>query len=156
MRLPHPLPYLQLALMAAMGCQNLPIQQTERPDSRAAMRGPDTALRETHWVLREIGSQAIGGPPAAAEAFLTLRSDGTAEGNASCNRFRGQYQAETPGELKFSPLSSTRMSCPAMATEIEFNRVLAQTLTYRINGTTLLLMNGANALLARLEAVDLR
>ena len=60
--------------------------------------------------------------------------------------------AETPGELKFSPLLSTRMSCPAMTTETDFNRMPAQTLTYRINGNVLLL-NGASSPLARLEAV---
>ncbi len=155
MRLPLSFDVLPALLLAA-GCQNLPIQQTERPGSSAAMRGPDAPLRETRWVLREIGNQAITVPPNATGPFVTLRSDGTAEGNGSCNRFRGRFEAETPGELKFSPLASTRMSCPAMATETEFNRVLAQTLTYRINGNMLLLLNGANSPLARLEAVYLR
>ena len=144
------------ALWLAAGCQNLPIQLTERPGSSAAMRGPDAPLRETRWLLREIGSKAIVVPPSTAEPFVTLRSDGTAEGNAGCNRFRGQFVAETPGELKFGPLMSTRMSCPAIATETEFNRVLSQTVTYRINGDRLLLLNGANSPLARLEAVYLR
>lgn len=155
MRLPLPFCVLPALLLVA-GCQNLPIQQTERPGSSAAMRGPDAPLRETRWVLREIGNKAITVPPNTVEPFVTLRSDGTAEGNASCNRFRGHFVAETPGELKFSPLMSTRTSCPAIATETEFNRVLSQTLTYRINGDMLLLLNGANSPLARLEAVYLR
>lgn len=151
-----PLPFCTLPALLLAGCQNLPIQQTERSGSSAAMRGPDAPLRETRWVLREIGNKPIAVLSNTAEPFVTLRSDGTAEGNAGCNRFRGQFIAETPGELKFGPLASTRMRCPASATETEFNRVLSQTLTYRINGNVLLLLTGANAPLAQFEAVNLR
>jgi heat shock protein HslJ len=143
------------ALLLVTGCQNLPIKQTEKSSDSTARRAPDAQLRETHWVLRRIGSQKITVPENTSEAFLTLRADGNAEGNAGCNRFRGTFISETPGELKFGPLVTTRMSCPAIETENGFSRALRGTLTYRVEGDTLFLQDGAHAPLARLEAVYL-
>jgi heat shock protein HslJ len=145
-----------LALTSAVGCQNLPIKQTEQAGSSTAQRTPDAALRETHWVLRQLGSQKVTVPENTSEAFLTLRANGNAEGNAGCNRFRGTFLSETPGELKFGPLMTTRMSCPAIETETNFSRALRETLTYRVEGDTLFLQDGAHSPLARLEAVYLR
>lgn len=149
-------PLALLALFSSVSCQNLPIKQTEMAGSPTAQRVPDAPLRETHWVLRQLGTQPVSVPANTSEAFLTLHADGKADGNGSCNRFRGTFVSETPGELKFSPMMSTRMSCPAIETENGFTRVLTETLTYRIEGDTLLLQDGAHALLARLEAVYLR
>lgn len=144
-----------LALLAAAGCQNLPIKQAEQAGSPTARRAPDAPLRETRWVLRRLANQKVTVPENTSEAFLTLRSDGNAEGNAGCNRFRGTFLSETPGELKFGPLMTTRMSCPAIETENGFSRVLRETLTYRVEGDTLFLQDGAHSPLARLEAVYL-
>jgi heat shock protein HslJ len=144
-----------LAVTSAVSCQNLPIKQTEQAGTAMARRAPDASLRETHWVLRQLGAQKVTVPEATSEAFLTLRADGKAEGNAGCNRFRGTFLSETPGELKFGPLMTTRMSCPAIETENGFSRALRETLTYRVEGDTLFLQDGAHAALARLEAVYL-
>jgi len=143
------------ALLLATSCQNLPIKQTEQASDSTARRAPDAPLRETHWVLRQLGTQKVTVPENTSEAFLTLRADGKAEGNAGCNRFRGTFLSETPGELKFGPLMTTRMSCPAIETENGFSRALRETLTYRIEGDTLFLQDGAHSPLARLEAVYL-
>jgi heat shock protein HslJ len=144
-----------LALALAAGCQNLPIKQTEQANDSTARRVPDAPLRETHWVLRKLGAQKVAVPENTSEAFLTLRADGKAEGNAGCNRFRGTFLSETPGELKFGPLMTTRMACPALDTENNFSRALQATLTYRVEGDTLFLQDGAHSPLARLEAVYL-
>jgi heat shock protein HslJ len=145
--------FLLLAALAA-GCQTHPIQETTTspPPARQA---PAAALRETHWVPRELVGQPVSVPPDTREPYLTLRADGTAEGNGSCNRFRGSFFSEKPGELTFSPLTSTRMACPAMQTENEFTRALGQARTYRISGDTLRLFDATNAPVARLEAVYL-
>ena len=134
----------------AMSCQTRPTQETAAtatpPPARVA---PDAQLRETHWVPRQLAGQPVTLPSDTREPYLTLRADGTAEGNGSCNRFRGTFFSEKPGELKFSPLMSTRMACAAIATENEFTRALGQSSTYRISGDTLLLFSTANAPVAR-------
>ena len=139
-------------MIATTSCQSGSPTQAASP----ARNTPNAALRETHWVLRQVGEKLVAVPANTAEPFLTLRTNGAAEGNGSCNRFRGSFFSETPNELTFSPLMSTRMSCPAIETENDFIRVLGQSHTYRIGGDTLRLFNAANAPLARLEAVYLR
>ena len=139
-------------MIAATSCQFRPPTQASSP----ARNAPNAALRETRWVLRQIAEKPISVPANTAEPFLTLRANGAAEGNGSCNRFRGNFFSEAQNELKFSPLMSTRMSCPAIETENDFIRVLGQSHTYRISGDTLRLFDAANAPLVRLEAVSLR
>ena len=107
-------------------------------------------------MLRQIAERSISVPTNTAEPFLTLRTNGAAEGNGGCNRCRANFFSEASNELTFSPLMRTRMSCPAIETESDFIRVLGQSHTYRISGDTLRLFNAANVPLARLEAVYLR
>jgi heat shock protein HslJ len=146
-------PVLLLAVMAA-GCQTRPVPDTT-PTSPPARQAPAAALRETHWVPRELAGQPVRVPADTREPYLTLRADGTAEGNGGCNRFRGSFFSEKPSDLSFSPLMSTRMACPAMQTENDFTRALGQARTYRISGDTLRLFDATNAPVARLEAVYL-
>ena len=146
--------YFLLMAVVVAACQTRPTQETAatRPATRTV---PDARLQETRWVPREIAGKRISVPANTREPFLLLRADGTAEGNGSCNRFRGTFFSETPGELRFSPLMNTRMACPAIDTENAFISALGQSSTYRISGDTLRLFSAANALVARLEAVYL-
>ncbi|MFC6225931.1 META domain-containing protein [Hymenobacter artigasi] len=148
-------PFLFLALLAA-GCQTRPAAETAATPPPLARTAPDAPLRETRWVLRQLAGQPITVPADTREPYLTLRADGTAEGNGSCNRFRGSFFSENPSELKFSPLMSTRMACPALETENAFTRALGQSNTYRISGDTLRVLDATGAAVARLEAVYLR
>ena len=149
---------LLLLIMAllAIGCQNRPAQEAAAATPPPARVVPDAQLRETRWVPRQLAGQSVTLPPDTREPYLLLRANGTAEGNGSCNRFRGTFFSQTAGELKFSPLMSTRMACAAINTENEFTRALGQSNTYRISGDTLRLFSAANAPVARLEAVYLR
>ena len=147
--------FLLLALLA-VGCQPRPTQETAAATPPPARTVPDAPLRETHWALRQLAGQPITVPADTREAYLTLRTDGTAEGNGSCNRFRGSFFSESPSELKFSPLMSTRMACPALETENAFTRALGQSNTYRISGDTLRMLDTTGVTVARLEAVNLK
>ena len=153
MRLSSP-KVLALALLA-VGCTNTPFRQAAQT-ATPSRPVPDAALRETRWVPRQLAGKPLSLPANTTEPFLLLRADGTAEGNGSCNRFRGKFFSDIPGELKFSPLMSTRMACPAIAVETDFNIALAQTTNFRIIGDTLRLLDATDATLARLEAVYLR
>lgn len=123
---------------------------------------PDARLRETRWVLRQLAGQPVAAPtePNGQEPFLRITDAGTAEGHGSCNQFRGALKPATDdGELQFGPLASTRMACPALATEQQFSQALQATRTYRISGDTLRLYSTAERKgtpLAQLVAVYLR
>lgn len=149
-------PYFLLLGLLAIDGQTRPTQKTAAATRPPARVVPAAQLRETHWVPRQLAGQPVILPPGTRGPYLLLRADGTAEGNGSCNRFRGSFFSETAAELKFSPLMSTRMACAAIATENEFTRALGQSKTYRISGDTLLLFSAPNAPVARLEAVYLR
>jgi heat shock protein HslJ len=145
---------LFLALLLA-GCNSRPPQDAAAT-SPSAQTTPDAPLRGTRWVLRQVTGKPVVVPANTREAYLTLRADGTAEGNGSCNRFRGSYSSETESELKFSPLMSTRMSCPAIAAENAFTGALNKANSYEISGDTLRVLDISGTTVARLEAVYLK
>jgi heat shock protein HslJ len=146
-------------LIALAGCQPHPTGSTGTPTATTRSPAPMAALRETRWVLRQLGTQPVTVPDGGQEPYLLLRRNGTAEGQGSCNRFRGTATSDSTKTLSFSPLMSTRMACPALATEQAFTQALAATHAYRISGDTLRLYAATEptgAPLAKLEAVYLR
>lgn len=143
--------YFLLLALATAACQTKPTQEAATTPAR-----PDAPLRNTRWVPREIGAQPVSIPENTQEPYLLLRPEGAAEGNAGCNRFRGEATAEGTTDLRFGALMTTRMACPALATETAFTKALEQTRHYRISGDTLRLYDAGNSLLTRLEAVYLQ
>jgi heat shock protein HslJ len=121
---------------------------------------PNADLRNTRWVLRQLNGQAVP-TPTNAEPYVLLRQDASnAEGNGSCNRFRGTYELPADGQLRFGALLSTRMACTSpegTTTETGFMRALENTRSYRISGDTLRLFGEAGTTpTAVLHAVYLR
>lgn len=141
-----------------LSCQSTSSTTGSSPVATNRPATPAAALFETRWVLRQVATQAVKVPEGGQEAYLLLRRKGDAEGQGSCNRFRGSAFTDSTRSLTFSPLLSTRMACPALATEQAFTQALAATHFYRISGDTLRLYAATepNATpLARLEAVYL-
>ena len=150
------LPWL---LVAGAACQ----RPTDRGNTVPPLTTitPDAPLRNTRWVLRQVGTQPVGETfTEGQEPFLFISGAGTAEGQGGCNRFRGGLKpAANDAELQFEPLLSTRMACPALDTEQAFTKALDATRAYRITGNTLMLYNNATRSgepIAQLEAVSLR
>ena len=129
------------------------------PDSSApvapeapAPTAPAAALEGTEWRLVDIGGQpAPAGADTTRHPGFTLLAEGRKiQGSAGCNRMSGTYQLD--GEkLKFGPLATTRMACPAMQTETAFLKALEATTRYEVKGSSLTLF-GADTAVARLEA----
>jgi heat shock protein HslJ len=149
---------LPCLLLAGSACQRV----TERANTTplATTLIPDASLRETRWVLRQVGGQPV--PEVASpgqEPYMFISAAGTAEGQGGCNRFRaGLKPATDDGELQFAPLLSTRMACPELVTEQAFTQAIDNTRAYRITGKLLLLYPDAERTgtpLAQLEAVPL-
>jgi heat shock protein HslJ len=121
------------------------------PES-AAPATPAATLEGTEWRLVDIGGQpSPAGADSTRHPGFTLLAEGRkVQGSAGCNRMTGTYKLE--GEkLKFGPLVTTRMACPAMATETAFLKALEATTRYEVSGSSLTLY-GADTAVARLEA----
>ncbi len=98
-----------------------------RQDVRIKYRRPasGTALLETRWIASFVPGPSAEGEP-DREVSFSLRSGGRIAGFAGCNTFSGLYTVS--GEtIKFGPLISTKMFCPAMAIEDNLFRALGQT-----------------------------
>lgn len=153
--------FAMLALLVGLfcfSCQSTAPATGSSPSATSRSPAPAAALFETRWVLRQTGTQAVTVPEGGQEPYLLLRRTGAAEGQGSCNRFRGSAFTDSASTLTFTPLLSTRMACPALATEQAFTQALAATHSYRISGDTLRLYATAEPSavpLARLEAVYL-
>ena len=125
------------------------------PDTSApaapAPAAPAAALEGTEWRLVDIGGQpSPAGADSTRHPGFTLLADGRkVQGSAGCNRMTGTYQLDGQ-KLKFGPLATTRMACPAMQTETAFLKALAATTRYEVSGSSLTLY-GADTAVARLE-----
>lgn len=150
------LPWL---LVAGTACQRPTDRGTTVPPMTTIT--PDAPLRNTRWVLRQVGSQLLGETfQDGQEPFLFISGAGTAEGQSGCNRFRGSLKpVQNDAELQFAPLLSTRLACPALDTERAFTQALEATRAYRITGNVLMLYDNptrSGEPVVRLEAVSLR
>jgi heat shock protein HslJ len=148
-----------LALAACPGAGHK--DQPAAADAPAAMPPADSgvtpppadsavALEGTEWVLSDLGGQPVAVEGDRRPAFRLVADGHKVQGSAGCNRMMGTYQADG-GSLKFGPLASTKMACPAMETETKFLSALGATTRYEIAGATLTLFGG-DAPVARLEA----
>ena len=94
----------------------------------------DATLTGQEWSLASIGGAPIPGSGITA----AFGEDGTVTGSGGCNRYTGPYTAD--GEtLSVGPLASTRMSCGAVADDLERTYLGALELAtgFAISGTRL-------------------
>jgi heat shock protein HslJ len=134
------------------GASALPDTSAPAAPEAAAPAAPATALEGTEWRLVDIGGQpAPAGADTTRHPGFTLLAEGRkVQGSAGCNRMTGTYQLDGQ-KLKFGPLATTRMACPAMETESAFLKALKATTRYEMSGSSLTLY-GADTAVARLEA----
>lgn len=76
-----------------------------------------------------------------------------ASGNAACNNYTGQLQLDKATHtFKVDNVGSTRMSCPELATETNYLRMLQRATNYRQTKNTLELYEG-NMLLLKFNRI---
>ena len=133
------------------GASAAPDTAPAAPES-SAPAAPAAALEGTEWRLVDIGGQpSPAGADSTRHPGFTLLTEGRkVQGSAGCNRMTGTYQLDGQ-KLKFGPLATTRMACPAMQTETAFLKALEATTRYEVSGSSLTLY-GADTAVARLEA----
>ena len=89
----------------------------------------------TTWNLVEMNNREIQHPGPQIPHMHFEEEKVT--GNDGCNNFFGGYTLDG-NSLKFGMLASTRMACPQINDfDIEFNKVISMTTSYRISGNKL-------------------
>jgi para-nitrobenzyl esterase len=85
-----------------------------RDAAKSAATAPAASLADTSWQLVQfIGSD--GGkvePDDRTKYTLTFEPDGVVVARIDCNRGRGSWKSDEPGQLVLGPLALTRMMCP--------------------------------------------
>ena len=84
---------------------------------REAADEQDTGVSElagTSWRLVKIQSMDDTEyvPEDSSKYTLALQADGSAAIRADCNRGKGTYNSESPSQLQFGPIASTKALCP--------------------------------------------
>lgn len=118
------------------------------------------SLINTYWKLLELKGKAVPRPEEQGrEVQITLLAqDQRVAGFSGCNRLMGSYRLGEAGQLKFGQLAGTMMACApaAMVLEQQVHAMLAQVASYRLQGQQLELLNAAQQVVARFDAVYLR
>ena len=110
-------------------------------------------VENTRWELAELSGKPVAPPWQQKEPYLQLNPNGKAlQGFTGCNTVNGNYQLNGD-KLKFSNLTSTKVSCgePYMKQESAFLNALKATDSFKLSGDKLELYGGGK-LLARFEA----
>lgn len=109
-----------------------------------------TPLPGTTWNLAEMNNSKIQ-HPGPQVPHLRFEAE-KVTGNDGCNNFSGGYTLEE-NSLKFGMLASTRMACPHLKDlDIEFNKMISMTSSYRLSGNKLELYENDKLLASFLAA----
>jgi heat shock protein HslJ len=146
--------HLYLSLMTDGGTYEFEPLPT---DGSAAAEGAAVPLEKTDWRLVRLGGAAVtAADPQRAPNLVLDATSHRVSGSGGCNRLSGGYELE--GEhLKFSRMASTMMACPSgMETEQRFLAALGRVKKWKVVGRQLELMDDSGAVVAVMEAADLK
>ena len=123
------------------------------PTSAEPAGGGSEKLFAHRWALTEATGQPVAPTGDAKEAHLLFFPPNRLGGSTGCNRLNGTFELTGGGQLKFSPLATTRMMCPepSAATETRFVQALGTVKTYYVTDAALELRDGT-AVVARFRA----
>lgn len=107
-----------------------------------------TGLSGTSWRLTQIA--AASGVAltfdGAAPYTLTFNADGTASGQADCNRFSGPFTAMPSGSLSFGAMAATLAACSEPSASNDFFNVFNTVSGYRLDGGRLMISGPSGTL----------
>ena len=123
------------------------------PVSAEPAGGGSEKLFAHRWALTEAAGQPVALTGDAKEAHLLFFSPNRLGGSTGCNRLNGTFELMGGGQLKFSPLATTRMMCPepSATTETRFVQALGTVKTYYVTDAVLELRDGPT-IVARFRA----
>ncbi|HRO11906.1 YbaY family lipoprotein [Amaricoccus sp.] len=115
------------------------------------------SLTNTYWKILRLGATEVAAPQGQREPSLILREgEPSFTATVGCNQMLGSYRLDGQA-LSFAPGPTTLMACPEPldAWERQLGEVLAAAASWRIDGQTLEILDGAGNPLALLQAVYL-
>jgi putative lipoprotein len=115
---------------------------------RSGQPGAVPSLLGTSWRAEEIDGRAV---PERPESTLAVDDARRITGHTACNRWFGEAEIGD-GAIRLKPTGTTRMACPpaVMEQETRFLGALGAATAYRIENGTLLLLDDAGRVRARL------
>lgn len=127
---------------------------TEESTGPAANSQPvQSELAGTAWQLVKIMSmddtEVV--PEDGSNYTLAFGADGRASILADCNRGTGSYTSESPGQLTFGPVATTRMACPEGSLEDTFLAQFEWVRSYVFEGGNLFLATMADGSIIEFE-----
>ena len=126
-------------LLALSSCTNQG-STTNEPDP-AAPADPTDTLVGVYWQLKTLNAKPLADYPAQnKEPYLMFTHEGNrVEGTGGCNGMAGTYTLQSNNQILISELASTKMACPDMTLETDFQIFLMDTITYSITRDELIL-----------------
>jgi para-nitrobenzyl esterase len=103
-----------LVVAPIAGCDRSTAPPEAAKSGTGAAAAPAPSLVDTSWQLvRFTGSDGSKvEPDDRAKYTLTFQPDGVVVARIDCNRGRGAWKSDQPGQLVLGPLALTRMMCP--------------------------------------------
>lgn len=127
------------------------------PGETCERAGGTASLTNTYWKILRLGGTEVVTGEGRREPNLMLRQDDTRfSATVGCNQFAGRYGV-SGDRLRFEGVAGTRMACTAAlaAWETQFQALLSNAASYRIDGQTLELFDAAGMSLGLFQAVYL-
>ncbi len=106
--------------------------------------GSSEMLYQYQWNLTELYGSPVAtlGNDNTAHLLFSSGQTNKVSGSTGCNRLNGSIDLTGVNFIKFSPLATTKMLCPANSKENEFIEALSQSNNWNIINNQLLLNNG--------------
>lgn len=141
-----------LLLALLLGAAPLAAQETSSPSVGAAAGGAGE-LAGSSWQLVKILSMddSVDEPQDSQLYRLELMSDGTASILADCNRGKGAWTSQVPGQLVFGPIASTKALCPPGSLSEKFLAQFQWVRSYTLKDRHLFLATMADGSIIELE-----
>ncbi len=103
----------------------------------------ENALAKSQWQLTQLYGETIEAAKLTEVPFLKFTpTEKRINGNAGCNLFFGSYELSSDSALRFSQIGATKRFCPNMSVEDRFLKALNETTRMKIQGNSLVLLNG--------------
>jgi uncharacterized lipoprotein YbaY/heat shock protein HslJ len=125
------------------------------PDESCEHATSAPSLTNTYWKILSLGHSGLRTIDAQKEPHLVLLSDQPRfSATIGCNQMMGGYHLEGEALSFGEGAASTRMACPPPLQEWErrLAETIRETVSWRIDGDELVLIDAGGAILARLQA----
>lgn len=127
------------------------------PEETCEQTVSNTSLTNTYWKIVRLGKTDIKSGAGGREPHLLLKEGETRfSATVGCNQLVGGF-TRTGDKLSFGPAATTMMACPPPLDDWErlLGRTLSATMSWRVNGQALELLDSSGMQIALFQSVPL-